>query len=123
MTKFTKAQIIEAAEHAVEKMGPDYVYPRSGVNNPEYADCVYAEPDGSPSCIVGHVVAELAPEVFARIAELRGDERIFPADRLWEHDFETRSKNSVYALCRAQDAQDHGQTWGEALRRLKERLK
>lgn len=123
MTKFTKAQILEAAEHAVEKMGADYVYPRSQPNSPDYGDCVYAEPDGSPSCIVGHIVAELDPESFALITELRGGDRIFPADRLWESGFETHSEVAVDALVNAQEAQDNGETWGEALLRLKERLK
>ena len=99
-----------ALHEAVEEKGADYVYPRAGLT------CTYAEADGSPSCIVGHVLYKLDPKVYEAVALIESTEESFSVGEI-----ETTIDKDVFAdrdvihfLGAAQARQDHGATWGEA---------
>lgn len=69
---FSQSQVTKALKKAVEAKGGGYVYPHA---RPPYsyensfARCSYTNADGSPSCIVGHVVAALDPSVLEKVGE------------------------------------------------------
>lgn len=58
---FTLDEVLDAARAVVDEVGRDYIY--------DSRDCRYANDDGSPSCLVGHVIHRLDPEAFAKIAD------------------------------------------------------
>lgn len=99
-------------EEAVALKGEDFVY-----RTPEDEDCCYIDPsDGSPSCIVGHVL--VAAGVTAEIPEGHSASSVIP--RLmneWADD-----RRLLTALDHAQSRQDSGTPWGDALRVFKETL-
>lgn len=125
---FTYEDVIEAAREVVAEKGASYSYEYPLV---EYEDeetgephmmespeCLYAAPDGAPSCIVGHVVAKLDAEAFEQLkrAEIRYGAEVagkltkleyLPED-FWDVEAET-------AMAYAQAKQDSGRPWGEAL--------
>lgn len=116
MTKLTYTAVQEALKESVEEKGADYVYPYAK----GLGACKYAENDGSPSCIVGHVLAKLDPEMFAKVKEAEGRESgSFPVSMLLDaEEFYSEVELSfplVTALASAQNMQDTGSTWGEAL--------
>lgn len=107
---YTNAEINAALKAAVEEKGEDYTYPSTLMG------CFYQE-SGQPSCIVGHVLYSLDPEMFQRVAEWEasstsgGNTRfIYVVDEL-SLPFRT---DQVGALQAAQDAQDLHQSWGTA---------
>lgn len=109
--RFSLEQVLQAAREVVEEKGEDYVY--------EYPDCKYAV-NGTPACIVGHVVNRLDPAVFEFLAtkeetESTGSEIVTSLtsrgwlDRnFWSHDAQV-------AMSVAQSCQDVGETWSAAL--------
>lgn len=113
-----------AMERAVEKMGEDYVHPKTNL-------CVYFNDDGSPSCILGHVFADLglirAEELSyeGNSKKLRGLVRGNPKATM-NMLFPGLSGKHYHALFTslslAQDMQDAGDTWGLVLKRYKESL-
>lgn len=136
MTKFTRDAVSEALHAAVVAKGEDYVYPNYDEG------CTYSDPANreAPSCIVGHVVATLDPEVFQSWADYedteedtfsaddldksRGYDReaIYDEDGLWEGTGEARKFREAFevdyttkdALYVAQRLQDLGRPWGVA---------
>lgn len=124
---WTPELVLEALEEAVAEKGEDYKY-----EFPEDADgeCVYSTHDGAPSCIVGYVVKRLDPELFERLhtaewEEVDEGERDTPYVFGWwmyteGQDLDERPAHK--ALIAAQNKQDGGHTWGEALERAKEVL-
>lgn len=100
-------------ETAVNMKGPDYVYRVPD----DRGACVYIN-DGQPSCLVGHVlVAAGVPverlEVWEDTAAREVVGHLGPDD--WDYDLGE-------ALNRAQETQDSGAPWGEALAAFKEAL-
>lgn len=120
MTNIIKTQdVINAIEAAVAAKGADYVYNRIE------GSCYYHDINGSvenptPSCIVGFVLAAVAPEVFAQISE-REDMygTSMGINELYnKYDIRFEDENVVLALGHAQGWQDSGKPWGEALLRF-----
>lgn len=119
MNAYTNEQIVTAAREAVAEKGVEYVYQKGGG---ELSACYYATPDMKPSCIVGHILAKIAPEAFEDVAAHErkpdpdyngtGIKRV--ADEL-NLGF---TPDQVYRLNQAQIQQDRGDTWGEALRAI-----
>lgn len=128
--------VTEALEAAVAAKGEDYHY-RGYVRADQGAalpgSCSYANEDGSPSCIVGHVVAALDPRLFAEMVEAEKVEG-FPVTELKsgvdivQYDEYDEVERQVFiepvksdgpelfeALRVAQVLQDNGHSWGEAL--------
>lgn len=139
MTRIIEArEALELLARAVKEKGADYVYPNVGNG------CTYVR-DGLPSCIVGHVVNYIDPEIIPVIGEWEsngveykldeGDNRIYPevthlaegnfgdssADELNEaliRDPDVSfqfSRQAVRVLRVAQLNQDNGCQWGDAL--------
>ncbi|AXC36209.1 hypothetical protein SEA_MUSETTA_105 [Microbacterium phage Musetta] len=115
MKTFTDEQVTEAIEKVVAERSPDYVYKSGRDDN----GCFYASKDGeSPSCVVGFVVNALNPEAFRKIVEveINAGESFEVQDALTYTDGELNiSTEARRALQKAQDEQDNGKPWGEAL--------
>lgn len=104
---YTNAEINAALKAAVEEKGESYTYPA------RIGGCFY-EDGGQPSCIVGHVLYNLDPEMFQRVAEWEAvtkNTRFTNAARYLSLPFH---KDQVAALQKAQDAQDNQWSWGTA---------
>lgn len=108
----------------VNARGYEYVYER-----PTYEDergdlresdsCVYGDQQGTPSCLVGQLLAEILPEKYRNINqdEWRGYSPYSPSigtllQGELEGIFETDAER---ILIHAQDNQDSGMSWGESL--------
>lgn len=108
----------EKLTELVERLGPDTVYEVPF----EALDCAYSTADGEPSCLVGHLIDAVAPEVFEMIhnEEWEDGVQVEPMNFavLAEgseavrdlFNYETR----VY-LNMVQGLQDRGRTWGDVL--------
>jgi hypothetical protein len=107
---------------ALAVKGEDYVYERPTfklTNDITINACAYFTPEGRPSCIVGHVLADLghtiddldAPKMSPDGTFNTGATASMAMDYLgYELDEKTRSLLSI-----AQDYQDSGGTWGHAV--------
>lgn len=118
MLKITYDMAVAALEAAVEEKGADYVYPES-----EKVDgaCQYLNEDGSPSCIVGNALMRLgvtrlprhgtgSPSAYSLLVGTGyGPEPVALAD-----------ERTARLFGRAQNEQDVGTPWGEAVRLAKE---
>lgn len=111
MVYFSEEQVTEAMK-AVVAGREDYVY--------EFADseCLYAI-DGAPSCVVGHVIHRLDPELFKQVEDWErntgyGNNGV--NELLYESGLGIDAPmNVVSALERAQELQDSGNPWRDAL--------
>ena len=110
--RFTLDDVLNATRKIVEERGGDYVY------DSESHGCVYAV-GGTPSCLVGHVINALDPEAFASLAEMEADRIMsMPVAELRDGDWLAEdfwSDDAEVAMQAAQDAQDSGLTWGQAV--------
>jgi hypothetical protein len=89
--------------HEVVAERPDYVYePPEG-----HRQCVYADDEGNPSCLWGHVIQRLDPEAFTWI---QGSVTSVGA-LAWAEQFDYRERRAMRS---AQISQDSGGTWGDA---------
>lgn len=107
MRQITEAEFTEALEKAVSVKGEDYVY---GPTN-----CIYRTPEGAPSCLIGHVLYHLDPNLldFAGKWEnvnVGGVLRAMARDGV-----ATVPARVVRAAAAAQRAQDSKEPWGWAL--------
>lgn len=97
----------------VFEKGADYVYPHRGM------ECVNFE-NGQPSCIVGHVFAELGITYEQAVRDgFSGSSDVLESVTLMEqspdqYDWEFDNQ-AVRVLSWAQAGQGSGRTWGEAL--------
>ncbi|QIG58652.1 hypothetical protein SEA_PAVLO_108 [Microbacterium phage Pavlo] len=116
---YTNAQINAALKESLAEKGEDYVYISDGPG------CAYAH-NGQPSCLVGHVLHKLDPEMFEKVVEAENNPTT--GDLTFDHlaadlglPFHPEQAD---ALRRAQIAQDLKSPWGEAaveyMRRLGE---
>lgn len=97
----------------IEERGEDYRYRKAG----DATVCKYAQ-HGEPSCVVGHVIAKLNPELFAEVAEAEkkdgfsvysfGDEY----DNYPKPDWDYATGDFLQHL---QVGQDRGNTWAVSL--------
>jgi hypothetical protein len=107
----------------------DYVY---NFTVSGWSECAYSNADGTPSCIVGHVMRRLTPVFYRGVAELEYEEEggafinstsaqyLFSEMSTEAGDFYSLTKpvidnRTIRVLTRAQDMQDAGKTWGQAL--------
>lgn len=98
---------VMATLRAVVAERPDYVY-----EAPEEDGCVYVA-DGTPSCLVGHVLHRLGVSLEAlSVLDMNGG---LAAWRAVPGVLDGVSGSTVDRLWAAQTAQDNGDTWGEAL--------
>lgn len=115
-----KNAVVESLKEIVAEYGAGYVYQK-----PQPIDtCQYTNPDGSPSCLVGHVIARVNPEAFATIAATEYDYdsptgAIEAAVEGIEINFNVElgfDQETIALLGVVQNAQDRGTAWGDALR-------
>jgi hypothetical protein len=112
-TTLKKDAVTEVLEKVVAEKGPDYVYPYYSTQ------CFYSDPEDreAPSCIVGHVVAALDHDAFVELAGYERDNgESLSASQLGSDgyaEFEDDTLRS--ALQAAQEVQDQGSPWSEAL--------
>lgn len=122
-----KENVIELLERAVNEKGADYVDPNALDNVCEYADL-----EGNPLCIVGHVLGYLGepfkPTVHEEYdgstwtspwgTETDAREAILISDAIEFEDYDVVAS----VLFAAQKEQDNRGTWGEALEAAKKDL-
>lgn len=118
--KIDEEEAFQALRDVVKQFGADYRYREPGSYD---RACMYSEADGQPSCLVGHVLARVAPDLFATIHEQehgRGYEEevgSFPILHLTDRFDVDVTDDTLTTLEAVQYAQDSGRTWGEALTR------
>ena len=120
--KFTNQEITAAIKAALAAMGEDYVYKRIPNDVSGSDGCLYAV-GGQPSCIVGHVLHTLDPEMFEKVADYEEnlpqyrDSGFGEVAECLDLPFD---RDQVSALCLMQVAQDGGRTWSAAAREYEE---
>lgn len=113
MTKITIENFTAAMRAAVEERGSDYTYPEFNkeVGEDDYhsisGTCQYSTPNGEPACIIGLALSKIDPELVPKYGVI-GD-----AGNLMLS-LGAGAKLSTAAE-EAQERQDEGATWGEAL--------
>lgn len=113
MSKTLKVdEVTEALNAAVEEKGEDYVYPNAGDS------CTYSDPyadEPTPSCIVGWVIAAVAPKVFEKIRREEASEgESMGVHSLANNGYIKADEVLKEALQAAQSLQDDGHPWGVA---------
>ena len=109
-------ELFEATLRQVVAENPDFVYPSNirGQGQDDWHNgggaCVYAHPDGSPACVIGHVVYRLTPELLPSYKS----ETQNAADLLVGL-YPKVSSGVRVAATEAQSSQDDGSSWQEAL--------
>jgi len=96
-----------------------YTYESDRTAPEDEEKCFYANRDGSPSCIVGHVLHRAAPDFFAEVfhRENLGETglSVFGLEGYLEGDSDKLlTEDAVTVLRAAQIVQDTGGTWGDA---------
>ena len=112
----TRENFTAAMRAAVAERGEDWVYPAEGSElaeqgwREEEGTCVYVLPDGSPACLIGLALYKIDP---ALVEGLEGENvtALRLLQRLGVEDGEL-----YWAAQDAQDTQDVGKTWGNALK-------
>lgn len=115
MTEVIPTEKVTEAIRKIVAESPDFVY--KGYSGGLYG---YADDEGNPSCLVGCVLAEVAPDLLARLHEgekIADESAAFSLTNLanlgvYELPFK---RHIIRALCRAQETQDAGYSWGMAL--------
>lgn len=115
MTEVIPTEKVTEAIRKIVAETPDFIY--RGHSGGRYG---YADEEGNPSCLVGCVLAEVAPDLLARLHEgekIADESAAFSLTNLanlgvYELPFKRRT---IRALYRAQATQDTGAPWGMAL--------
>lgn len=121
--KITVEQFTAAMEAAVAERGADYVYPAPvEKGHPDdyhnaAGTCMYQTSDGAPACIIGVALSKIDPSLMPAYGDTFGASAVI--HRLTDGN----SYELPEAAGAAQDAQDQGKTWGEALEAYKKSLK
>lgn len=108
----------------VNTRGYEYVY-----EHPTYEDetgelvesdsCVYGDRTGAPSCLIGHLLAEVVPDKYRAIT--RKEWEGYAPHSMIIGDLLTAELEGIFTeeagriLRHAQDNQDSGMSWGESL--------
>lgn len=114
--RLTYENTVLALKNAVALKGEDYVYKVSA--NTRGPACVYFGRDKQPSCIVGHLLAEMGVEPFAFNSKTNSSsvtalmsKGVLEVDDL-DANFRSRT---LELLAMTQNKQDNGIPWGRAL--------
>ena len=115
MTEVIPTEKVTEAIRKIVAESPDFLY--RGHSGGRYG---YADDEGNPSCLVGCVLAEVAPDLLARLHEgekIADESASFSLTSLanlgvYELPFERRTRR---AWRHAQAYQDTGAPWGMAL--------
>lgn len=127
--KLTLAQTKEKLRRIVNLKGHEYVYEAPCYEGEDgepvpVMECNYSDSDGNPSCIVGVLLSEVAPEAFAKLYHYEwSDGRYYPPDVLSSTEllqadvdlsdyFEDDALPLIHVV---QRRQDDGRSWGDSL--------
>ena len=116
MIEITTQSVIEGLTAIVDEFGEDYVYPEKEAVIPR---CLYVH-DGEPDCIVGKFLHSVGIplERLKKADEVDGGTPAWKLlGQLEDERVLTAEDRGLNILQRAQDHQDSGIAWGEALRR------
>lgn len=119
---FTREDVRKAMAEVVAEMGDGYIYPEE---EKELGVCQYANEEGKPSCIVGHVVFKLDEGAFWRLAQAEAEHgteeaiNLTHSGRYLDRDF--WDSDAAHFAEVAQQYQDTGVTWGGALAEAEDR--
>jgi len=112
MITLTNEQVTSLIEAAVVEKGENYIYERPiGAE-----DCLYVHGE-QPGCIVGHVLHAAGVRLAALWVREGMSARVL-IEELKDQEVISMSGEAVVALRRAQQEQDYGGTWGEALQKF-----
>ena len=131
MTKrLTYAQTKKQLRHIVNLRGHEYVYEHT-IYEDEYGEdqqsfeCHYTDRSGKPSCLVGALLAEVAPGKLKTLHSYEWQDRYEPqvvasAELVGENRTgvdlsELFEENALKLVHRVQRRQDDGYSWGESL--------
>ena len=109
-------ELFEATLRQVVAENPDFVYPHdpSGIRQDAWhgfsGACVYALEDGTPACVIGHVVYRLTPELLPPYGT--GPES---ATSLLARLYPNLSEGTQEMAAWVQSRQDRGGSWQKAL--------
>jgi hypothetical protein len=115
MRKVSGEQVLKLLEQVTAEKGTDYRYPEELFLKSNV--CVNFTSDGQPSCIVGHVLPKLGVDYEIAVAyEIDGGSSAASTVRtLEEYGHTGFTHEALAALATAQNFQDFGWTWGEAV--------
>lgn len=110
--ELTYDETVKILREVVAEKGEDYVYPGAAKNDIPGARCKYFENDGTPSCIVGHVLARYG----LTLEELTDVHNAWttPA-KLLDLGLISTTPRVIELLAVAQGKQDFGSPWRVAL--------
>ena len=109
MTPFTSADVV-AQVRALAQERPDYVYQRP-LGNPE-TECSYLTGADGQGCIMGQALTRLGVSIEA-LSTIEGENVMAALPRLAVR----TTPSDGWWLRAVQEQQDHGSTWGQAVRR------
>ena len=128
-TQLTPERAMELLREVVAEYGEDFVYTKVVLVPKEDSDwilpeCVYQE-DGAPSCLVGHVLsrAGFSSEDLIQFDSVGSSADFLKMDAGEETETDALPLRTAWILVGAQQVQDEGNTWGEALRNATNRAK
>lgn len=113
----TRDATVAALRDIITEKGADYTYERP--EGPFPGGACYNKYDGKPSCIVGHLVARLYPEVFETIGSFTGpsnDAISYTLINVERAPIKAETTELVGEIRSLQGYQDDGQSWGEAFK-------
>lgn len=131
--QMTKDEVQGILREIVDKVGEDHVYEQPTYQGyDEYTDdpvevkaeeCYYSNPDGTPGCLVGQLLAREFPEYYKEIHYIEWDKtkkngtppKAEPVYCLPEISIKFTDDALVH-LERVQNMQDLGASWGEAIK-------
>lgn len=130
--KLTEKQVKRKLRRIANERGHEYVYEAPYFED-EYGElvqgqeCYYTNPEGTPSCIVGVLLADVAPQELKKIYQWEWDSGTkYPncaaisdvADGVWVEGVDLTDifeDEAINLMERVQRRQDVGMSWGEAV--------
>jgi hypothetical protein len=108
----TIPRVTELVQKYVENLGKDYKYP--------YSECVYVGSDSKPACIIGHLIADISPEILGSIElHCNHDGFLSVAREYYGDDIDS---DTIRFMAQLQYLQDAGVPWSIALEKAQEGL-
>lgn len=117
-------------DKALKERGEDWVFPQydecktcQSNNWEDYepcqwhrdACCRYFAPDGSPACLVGYVISETVDRSHLDMVEIEAQHALDAFSVLYNWGALAVEERTAEMLYRAQELQDKGISWGEAV--------
>lgn len=134
-TKITSKEVKRRLKRIANERGYEYVYEAPHYED-EYgevvqaSECYYSDCDGRPSCMVGVLLNEVEPTAYRKLHQYEWDGHYEPrcvaVTELYGNSVveevdlaEIFEPDALKVLQRAQAVQDRGETWGEAVKAVR----